>query len=102
MERQNETVLSARDLGREPGIGPGLADQVHGSGVERCNAARLEQPDIDQTTIARHRHSQDDRALLGGDVANELLMLREDSGNLPQIVIFDFTLTVLTRRICQR
>ena len=102
MERQNETVLSARDFGREPGIGPGLADQVQGGGVERRNAARLEQPDIDQTTIARHRHSQDDRALLGGDVANELLMLRENSGDLPQIVVFDFTLTILTRRICQR
>lgn len=102
MERQNETVLSARDFGREPRIGPGLADQVHGGGVECSNAARLEQPDIDQTTIARDRHSQDDRALLGGDVANELLMLRENSGDLPQIVIFDFALAVLARRICQR
>ena len=102
MERQNESMLSARDVGREPRVWPGLADQAQGSGVECCNTARLEQPDIDQTTIARHRHSQDDRALLGGDVANELLMLRENSGDLPQIVVFGFTLAILARRICQR
>lgn len=47
MQRQNETVLRTRDFGREPRIGPGLTDQVHGGGVERSNAARLEQPDID-------------------------------------------------------
>lgn len=102
MERQDERMLSARDVWRQSRVWPGLADQVHGGGIECRNAARLKEPDINQTTIARHRHSQDDGALLGCYVANELLMLRKNSGDLPQVVILGFTLAILARRICQR
>ena len=94
-------MSSAGDFSREPRIGSGLADQTEGSAVECRNAAGLSQTDIEQLAIAAHRHSYDDRALLGGDVANELLMLREDASDLPQIVILGFALAILAGRVGQ-